>query len=123
MEIYAHAKELVSLLRLGFAIPTGSRPPLDDPDTLLIASIVLVTKLLYPMDGVVRSPMTDDDPTCLRVNWEKWQDIFADQMESEPASRDFDLLTSKDVSSMSGEEMDQYLEWYRKVRLTPQEGW
>lgn len=122
VETYAHAKEIMSLLRLNLAIPTGGRPPLDNPDTLLIASVVLTAKLLYPMDGRERLPTKDGNPACLKLDWEKWQDIFADQGEAKPARRDFDSLTSEDVASMSEKEMDEYLEWYRQARLVSKEG-
>lgn len=74
---------------------------------MVIASVVLTAKLLYPMDA---------------VEWKKWQEVFEDPAGSKPIRRDFDLLTSKDVSSLSGKEMDEYLKWYGEARLAHTEG-
>lgn len=123
LEVFLYAKELVTLLRLDFSISTRARITLDNPETLLVATIVFITKLLYPMDGIERSPTGDDDPSCLRINWLKWQDIFEheDQKAGVRGKRDFDKLTSIDVSELTEQEMDEYLDWYQRTKLMPRE--
>ena len=103
-------------------MPTKSRPPLNNPETLLVASIVLAVKLLYPFDGRQAPPTSDDDLPFLQVDWGEWQKIHSEHRPQSPPSRAFDLLTSEDVMSMTGEEMDEYLEWFEQTRLPPKEG-
>lgn len=122
LEVYTYAKNIVSLLRLDFSFPTKANIPLNNPDTLLVASIVVATKLLYPFDGVTRFPSDPKDPSNLHLNWDKWAEIFQEQQNSRTNSRrDFEKMSSADVHSMTEEDMDYYLDWYQETKITPRE--
>lgn len=122
MEVHSYAEKIVSLLRLDFSFPTKANTPLNNPDTLLIASIVVATKLLYPFDGLPRFPNDPHDPSNLRVNWDKWAEIFKDQPSSHRNDRmGFEKMKSTDVYDMTEEDMDRYLDWYQETKIEPRE--
>ncbi|KAL1883787.1 hypothetical protein VTK73DRAFT_8323 [Phialemonium thermophilum] len=121
VNLYPYIKECVSLLQLSYAIPTGGQKPLDNPDTLLIATVVVVTKLFHPLDGPENEPATESSPSGLKIDWQQWQRIFADTERLNTSRRDFDSVTPKEVGTMTGEEMDAYLEWFQQTRIMPQE--
>ena len=122
MEIYAYVNEVVSLLQLKFEFPTGASRPLHNPDTLLVACLVFVTKLLYPMDDVPRRIPGGDDMPCLNLNWDQWHEVFT-RTSTRFQRRDFNKLSSEDVESLSPEQMEEYLQWYQQTRTAPTEGW
>ncbi|KAK3688137.1 hypothetical protein B0T22DRAFT_146131 [Podospora appendiculata] len=133
-EVHPYAQEICKLLSLEFSFPTrrllkGTPPPgpghitrhmlLDIPDILLVASTVLATKYLYPMDGVERFPRNARDPLTLKMDWAAWEAEFADkQHEKKPMNRlDFENMDPDKVYDMSEEEMNEYLNWFQEARV------
>lgn len=111
------------------------------PEAQMAACVVLAVKLLYPVDyGVVaRYPASSSEPAAAVVNWKQWDELIAslktkrrkdaksgveaeEEGEEEPgeASKAPKALTAEqmlrldgeDVFSLSGEQMDQYLDFY-----------
>lgn len=122
LEVHTYAKNIVSLLRLDFSFPTRANTPLNNPDTLLIASIVVATKLLYPFDGIPRFASDPNDPSNMRLNWDKWAEIFQAQQNNRKNSRqNFEKMSSADVHNMTEEAMDNYLDWYQETKIMPRD--
>jgi RNA polymerase I-specific transcription initiation factor RRN7 len=126
VEVYVYAEKLVSLLRLDFSFPTKASVPLNNPEMLLVASIVLATRLLYPFDREESlSGMRDHraGPGRLRIDWANWAWAFENKKPERHDRRDFEMMTSADVYDMAGEDMDKYMDWYQESKITPREGW
>jgi RNA polymerase I-specific transcription initiation factor RRN7 len=122
LEVHIYAKNIVSLLRLDFSFPTKANTPLNNPDTLLIASIVVATKLLYPFDGIPRFSNEPNEPSNLHLNWDRWAEIFQAQQGNRKNSRQtFEKMSSADVHNMTEGDMDHYLDWYQESQITPRE--
>ena len=87
----------------------------DYPEIQLMSLIVIVTKLSQPFDDILRSPENDSDPTTMRMNWEKWQEIMAE--EPIDGLRRGEEVKDKDVDvlSMTGKKLDDYLDWYQRT--------
>lgn len=96
------------MLRCSFQFPTSKSKifPIDVPETLVAALMVVSTKLLFPFwrDGLQHS---------LRFDWDKWTEAiqeFQDEHSGQtgPAT-DFSDVTVDRILSMAGKEFDDYL--------------
>lgn len=126
MEVHVYAEELVSLFRLGFSFSATAATPFKNPDTLLIASVVLAVKLLYPFYKDGRQSISTNDLPSLRgmtLDWQHWAEIYRDDREhhTEPR-RHFEHTSSADVYDMTSEDMDGYLDWYQETQITAEQG-
>lgn len=126
MEVHVYAEELVSLLRLEFSFSATTNTPFKNPDALLIASVVLAVKLLYPFSKDGRQSTTTDHRPSLRgmaLDWQRWAEIYRSHQEhhTEPGCR-FEKTNSSDVYDMTGEDMDRYLDWYQETQITAEQG-
>ncbi|KAI1297969.1 hypothetical protein F5Y03DRAFT_368838 [Xylaria venustula] len=122
MDVYITAKYLGEILKLGFSYPTGGKKlrTMDNPEILLMSLIVVSAKLLYPLDGVERLPINEDDPRRTRVDWKKWQKITAETPMEERANLtrgEEYKVTSDDILTMDKEKLDDYMDWYEKMWL------
>lgn len=90
---------------------------LDIPDVLLVASLVLATKYMYPMDGVKRYPRDNNDPLTLKMDWDAWEAEFADPPEKPLRRLDFATMDAEKVWTLSKEQMVEYLDWYQETQL------
>jgi RNA polymerase I-specific transcription initiation factor RRN7 len=123
LEIYAATSRIASLLGFSFDLPSihlRRIQNLDIPETQLIAALIVAVKLLYPFDEAIRHPRAPSDPTVAVVDWNSWvarTKEFHSTTETTEISTFDELLQIDDSSifSMSGEKLDQYLDWYQKV--------
>lgn len=90
---------------------------LDIPDVLLIASVVVATKYMYPLDGVERYPLDANDPLCLRMNWEVWESEFAKRPHKKRGRLDYEHLDTQEILSMDKEEMNELLNWFQETQI------
>lgn len=112
---------------------------LEHPDVFLLASIIFVTKMLFPFQvyeqdngaAAAESDSGGDDrsatPAALHMSWNKWQAIYRDVQESaEPVQelprREMGKLRAADAWRMTGDQLDDYLDWYQDVRLKEKDG-
>lgn len=91
---------------------------LDHPDILLISCVVVSTKLLYPLDGLQRPPITYRDPSSIRMNWDKWREIMKDTVSDGLDRRDIIKLQAEDAWTMSDRKIDDYLDWFEETHIT-----
>lgn len=115
MEVYVHAEKIVSLLRLDFSFPAPAHSSCKDPETLLLASIVLAVKFLYPFDD--RSSAEG-----LILDWTRWSDKFKSGKPQRHNRERFETITSADVYDLTPDDMDSYLDWYQETELASQQG-
>jgi len=90
---------------------------LDIPDVLLAASVVVVTKYLYPLDGVERFPVDSKDPLTLKMDWAAWITEFPKSATKARTRIDFESLNPEEVWSMTKEELHEYMDWFQETQI------
>jgi RNA polymerase I-specific transcription initiation factor RRN7 len=89
------------------------------PEAQLAACLVVCTKLIYPFDGMKRYPKTSTEPATTKIDWEDWYKQHSLQQTSQDNTAQLYTpeqligLQEKDVFSMSADQLDQYLDWYK----------
>lgn len=118
-EVYVHVRTMTKMLGLDFVFNMERRrfKLLDHPDIMLISCVVFSTKLLYPFDETERRPVHSRDPTCLQLDWCKWQALMREEPNSGLDRRDINNLKPDDAWTMSDTKIDDYLEWYQETRI------
>jgi len=77
--------------------------------------IVIATKLSHPFDDLERIPQSETDPTTVKVDWARWRKIMA-EAPTKGLNRGEEIkVTEADVMKMSGNKMDDYLDWYQRT--------
>ncbi|KAK4450696.1 hypothetical protein QBC34DRAFT_459788 [Podospora aff. communis PSN243] len=124
-EVHHYAQELCSRLGLIFTFPTRERlnwgsvsrlkhSLIDNPDILLAASVVVATKYIYPLDGVERFPVDENDPLILRMNWSTWEAEFPKPETKVWTRVDYGTLDPEESWSMSKEDLHAYMDWFQE---------
>ncbi|KAK3318352.1 hypothetical protein B0H66DRAFT_234157 [Apodospora peruviana] len=134
LHVHKEAQELCSRLNLefsfptrksqqnkGLAIPTTTKHTLlDIPDTLLAASVVLVTKYMYPFDNTGGFPPEAEDGLTLKMDWAAWEAEFTEPTSKAALSRlKFGSLGPEKIWSISKTEVHEYLNRYQETRIQP----
>jgi RNA polymerase I-specific transcription initiation factor RRN7 len=120
--IYLMVRSLIHILDATFEFPDGMKRrtrAMDTPELLLIALVVVSTKLLHSLDGIDRQPLTDDDPRAKQVDWLAWQKTRAEAKAKESEHRlepgtEYQV-TPNTAASMNERQMDDYMNWYEKM--------
>ncbi|KAI8960064.1 hypothetical protein F5Y11DRAFT_282755 [Daldinia sp. FL1419] len=120
VEIYIVAKCIAEALKADYSYPTGGKKirTMDNPEVLLVASVVVSAKLLYPLDGVKRPPRNNYDPRSMNINWEKWQESMQnDTTQTKPTlSRGEEYkVTPEDALTIEKEKLDDFMDWFEKM--------
>ena len=90
------------------------------PEVQLMCLLIIAVKLYHPFDGSIRHVRSLADPAALTIDWESWVDSrSASKMQ---ATRETHLergseisVSEKDIMSMTGEQLDQYMDWYERT--------
>ncbi|KAK8051050.1 Ubiquitin-like protein [Apiospora rasikravindrae] len=85
VEVFLSVKCMAQILEADFCYPTRDKRRIlstDDPEVLLLALVVVSTKLLHPLDGVSRRPTTHDDPRVMQIDWKQWEVVRTKQAEA-----------------------------------------
>lgn len=120
-EIYVHVRAMNRLLQLGFAFNMKKKrfKILNHPDVLLLACIVVSTKLIYPLDGQDRVPVSYRDPSSLRLDWDKWRELMRDPDSEGLERRDMQKVKPEDAWAMTDRKIDDYLDWFEQTQIQP----
>ncbi|KAB5572354.1 putative ribosomal protein [Coniochaeta sp. 2T2.1] len=120
LEVYVYAEKLVSLLRLDFSFSATAETKFKDPETLLVASVVLAGKLLFPFekDERHRTGTSEHSLADITMDWTKWAESYPIRKQQK---RDFEKTTSAVVYDMTPEDMDSYLDWYQETQIMPEQ--
>ena len=117
--IYAAVRSLSSLLAFDFTFP----PPESIsslPEIRLASLLVIAVKLYHPFDSLPRYVKRLTETAILTVDWDIWRQTQKDY-DSQPTAdgklgRGSEIaITEDDVFSMSGKQLDGYLDWYEKT--------
>lgn len=95
---------------------------LDHPDVLLVACIVFSIKLIYPLDGEDRVPVSYRDPSSLRIDWDQWRELMRDPESECLERRRMHKVQPEDAWSMSDRKIDDYLDWFEQTQIQPRNG-
>ncbi|KAI5286553.1 Pol I core factor CF [Ascosphaera atra] len=133
VEIYPAMNGLQSLLNYSLAYPhvvNGKKfRRIHLPEVQLMSLLVVAVKLLYPFDsddatgfGELKTYASSElDPSAQRMGWRTWMDVQR-EAEEEDGKTNGGMgpekalyLQETDVFGLSGEQMDEYMDWYEKM--------
>jgi RNA polymerase I-specific transcription initiation factor RRN7 len=121
VEVYDATVRLGDLLGFDWALHTEGKVKLgvrDVPEAQLVACLVVVVKLFYPFDAERRYPRAGGEAAAMMMDWKGWCAVMMDAKMGERGDEErysveeLTKLKEKDVFDMSGEQMDQYLDFY-----------
>ncbi|KAF2472899.1 uncharacterized protein BDR25DRAFT_219859, partial [Lindgomyces ingoldianus] len=122
LELYEATIRLAGYLNYDFTYPIDGHRRLGIrylPEAQLAACLVVCVKLMYPLDGQRRNPKTISEPAAIGMNWDDWYEQISSTRQSGFGSAstyttdDLVELREQDVFAMSGNQLDQYLDWYQ----------
>ncbi|KAI9167239.1 eukaryotic translation initiation factor 5A [Paramyrothecium foliicola] len=103
------ARQLADLLQCPFGLPVHKSKiyPLDHPEVLLVALLVVATKLAFPFESRYNSLLQFKfTPT---FNWTVWAESEVTSPEKSARDKpDYDQISAEDVASMSDEALSAY---------------
>ncbi|KAL9103995.1 MAG: hypothetical protein Q9163_001015 [Psora crenata] len=114
--------DVAALLSVDFAFPLvgGQQRVSRLPEVFLISLIVIVVKLYHPFDTIDRFADSASDLAALTVDWASWLQA-REQHELRlkdgghlPRGTEINV-TEQDVMKMTGEQLDDYLDWYERT--------
>lgn len=115
-------RQIAKLLDIDFAFPkTRPRQKITSlPEVTLVALLVIAVKVYYPFDAIDRHPRSAIDLGVMTVDWDRWCEAQRDYDSRETANGHFERgneikVEEKDVFDLSGDQMDQYLDWFEKT--------
>ncbi|KAM0134144.1 hypothetical protein ACHAO1_005832 [Botrytis cinerea] len=118
VDIYMAVNHLAEILEYNFSYPIHNKRlhgTTGYPEYQLASLIVIATKLSQPFDDIQRHPEGNLDATAARINWAKWQSIMFDDPIEGMKRGDEIKITDADVFKMTGEQMDDWMNWYHKT--------
>ena len=122
LELYDATTRLAGILGYDFVLHTANKSRLGIrhlPEAQFLACLVVCTKLIYPFDEEQRNPKSMSEPAATKIDWEEWYKAITSARTDESDSiakltiEELTNLQEKDVFSMTGDQMDQYLDWYQ----------
>lgn len=125
VDIYTVVHHMSSLLDIDFCFPKhGSRQQRSNlPEIRLVALLIIAVKLYYPFDSLDRHPRSELDIAVLKIDWDNWCELQK-QYDMRFASKgkigrgNEMLVNEQNIMNMSGEQLDEYLDWYEKTWIS-----
>lgn len=113
VETVRTAQALSAALECTFQFPTSKSRlyPVDDPDILLVALVIVATKLLFPFRCSQVPPFYYKGVSVLRLDWDKWAEAQQDSGGFTLPSRSktsFNDISADKVITMTDEELASY---------------
>lgn len=130
VEIYASVRKLQQILGFSFQFPLEKRTStrsLSFPEAQLLALIVVATKLMFPFSKTKGFPISATEPAAQVLDWNVWT---AAQKHYEKKSKDKGRLAKGQevmvndghVFHLTGQQMDDYLDWYENTWIDKNRG-
>ena len=122
VELYIIVRRLALFLEVDFTFPRPSSRQRKSslPEIQLVSLLVIAVKLYHPFDSHPTYSRTLTELGTLRIDWDSW-----DQSQTEYATRHTSAgklgrgneikVNENDIMEMSGEQLDEYLDWYEKT--------
>ncbi|KAF9729275.1 hypothetical protein PMIN03_000291 [Paraphaeosphaeria minitans] len=121
LELYDATIRLGEKLGYDFALYVSPRQMLNFaslPEARLISCLVICVKLIFPFDDIERHPRSVAEPAATAIDWPAWVQLVEAARAEERGGRhrytteELTKVQEKDVFSMSGNDLDQYLDFY-----------
>ncbi|KAF2639478.1 hypothetical protein P280DRAFT_490742 [Massarina eburnea CBS 473.64] len=120
LELYDATIRLGNILEYDFALHTESKTRIGVrhmPEAQLVACLIVCVKLFYPFDGERQHPRTNAEPAATVIDWPEWCNTMRNAensrgKDSRYTTEELTRLREKDVFDMSGDQLDQYLDFY-----------
>lgn len=130
MEVYPSVRKLQQILGFSFQFTLEKRTStrsLSFPEAQLLALIVVATKLMFPFTKTKGFPVSATEPAAQVLDWNVWN---AAQKHFEKKSKENGRLAKgKEVTindghvfHLTGQQMDDYLDWYEKTWIDKNRG-
>ena len=103
-----------------FPLPGSRQQTCSLPEIQLVCLLVIAVKLYHPFDTSIRHVRSLADPAALTIDWESWVDGQSScKMHATGGThleRGSEIsVTEKDVMNMTGEQLDEYMDWYERT--------
>lgn len=123
VEIYGCSFRLARVLGLEFKYPDWlARHQLTEyPELRIMGLIVISTKLTQPFDNIIRTPEDATDASALKLDWDEWRSLKAQEASKRLKRGEEVHVAEEDVFNMSGEKLDDYLDWYQNTWMDEKE--
>ncbi|KAL8965131.1 MAG: hypothetical protein Q9183_004012 [Haloplaca sp. 2 TL-2023] len=122
VDVYPAVCRIAKLLGIDFSFlkPKSRHKVSSTPEIALVSLLIISVKLHYPFDTMDIHPHSLSDAATLKVNWDCWCEVQKKHDAIETANgklgRGNEIkVTEEDVSNLSGEQMDEYLDWFEKT--------
>ncbi|KAL8873053.1 MAG: hypothetical protein Q9174_001423, partial [Haloplaca sp. 1 TL-2023] len=122
IEVYPVVCRIAKLLEIDFSFPEPrSRHKVSSmPEIALVSLLIISVKLYYPFDKIEIHPRSLSDACTLNLDWDCWCDAQKKHDAIETANgklgRGNEIkVTEEDVLNLSGEQTDDYLDWFEKT--------
>ncbi|KAK5112276.1 hypothetical protein LTR62_004437 [Meristemomyces frigidus] len=125
IEVFAATERLARVLGMGFTFTleykVGEKGVLlRYPEVRLMALLIVVVKLLFPLDEVARHPVSAVDVSALAMDWRAWAEKEVEprtQEDRAPEALGYAGLMGMgqhDVLDLDGDHLDQYMDWFEE---------
>ncbi len=122
ISVFSIVRRLAALLSIDFRFPRPRQRQLasSSPEASLMSLLIIGVKLHHPFDDLPRSAVSFNDPAVLKIDWSKWVEAQKSHESRIQAgsylARGSEMnILEEDVMRMSGEQMDDYLNWYERT--------
>ena len=122
LNVFHATREIAELVGIEFSFPglKGRQRISYLPEVALLCLIVIAVKLYHPFDPHPRFAVSSEDPASLAMDWEAWfkarQDHGTRLTKEGRLPRGSEInMTEDDVPAMTGEQMDDYLDWFERT--------
>ncbi|KAI9816205.1 MAG: Pol I core factor CF [Pycnora praestabilis] len=125
LELYPAVTRLSNLLDIRFKFGSSeNRHRITSlPEAELISFVIIAAKLSHPFDDRPRHPTTSSEAAALTVDWNVWgraqQDYEARAKDEGRSGKGDEIkIEEQDVFGMTGDELDNYLDWYERTWIS-----
>ena len=122
VELYIVVRRLASLLAVDFTFPKpGSRQRKSSlPEIQLVSLLLIAVKLYHPFNSQPRHGRSLTEFGTLVIDWDSWGkskiEYAARHQSARSLGRGNEInVNENDIMDMSGEQLDEYLDWYEKT--------
>lgn len=125
VNVYLAVRELIGILDIRFKFSESNEwlKVQNFPEVRLMSLLIVVVKLYHPFDTSPCYVSSIDDSAAVAMDWEIWAKFHRGHQDCpiQPQilpTGDEIKITDRDVSRLSSQQLDQYLDWYGKTWLT-----
>ncbi|KAF7560758.1 hypothetical protein G7046_g3386 [Stylonectria norvegica] len=113
IEVLVVARRAMAVMNMDFQLPIRKSRVfiIDHPETLLVASIIVATKLCLPFANDYPLVQITDMRQNFRFSWDDWREYIKEPVVESQAIDDesmFDKVAADEIISMTPEQLDAY---------------